>query len=241
APRMNIISSKLMKKIQLAPDLEYNQDFGTAGPNNTCALGTYSSLPICIGKLILLAPAVALDINDYEMLIGTQFMIEYESIINMKQGSLSLMNYEVPLVLSNEELIKNDDTCLVEHPSPTLPLHYVTSGRNTKKLHDSVKASDGIPTFAADEVVNKPEKVQAPKVQPRKEKFTANPAEAADSHSKAQENRSTKDAIPRKPQYKPSRIKDEELYAGKSSQAKKVTKKGQATNELQAPLPSYQV
>ncbi|KAI0233462.1 hypothetical protein L0F63_002918, partial [Massospora cicadina] len=237
---VNVISSKLMKKIQLAPDLEYNQDFGTAGPNNTHALGAYSLLPIHIGKLILTAPTVALDNNDYEMLISTQFMIEYEGIINMKQGSLSLMNYKVPLVLTKEEHIKNDDTCLVEHPSPTVPLHYITSGRNTKKLHNSVKASNDIPISAADEVVNKPEKVQAPKVQPRKEKYTTKPAESANSHPKAQENQSSKNATPHELWSKPPRTEEEKLYSGKSCQTKTVTNKGQAAKKLQAPLPSYQ-
>ncbi|KAI0235941.1 hypothetical protein L0F63_004990, partial [Massospora cicadina] len=189
----------------------------------TRALGDYSSLPIHIGKLILSALAVALDNNDYEMLIGTQFMIKHEGIINMKQGSLSLMNYEVPLVLSNKELIKNDYTCLVEHPSSTLPLHYVTSGRNTKKLHDSVEASDGIPIFAADEVVIKPGEQR---VVDTKEKSTSKPTEAAVSCPKAQENRSSKDSPPRKPQSKPSRTEDvdSEIMCGSRSHSNKEKK-----------------
>ncbi|KAI0241037.1 hypothetical protein L0F63_006892, partial [Massospora cicadina] len=50
--------------------------------------------------------------------------------------------------------------------------------------------------------------VQAPKVQPKKEKSTSKPAEAAVSRSKAQENRSSKDATPRGPRSKPSRTED---------------------------------
>ncbi|KAI0219504.1 hypothetical protein L0F63_007512 [Massospora cicadina] len=56
---VNVISSQLIKKIKLVPDLDYIKEFGTAGPNNTRALSAYSSLPIHVGKLILSAPAVA--------------------------------------------------------------------------------------------------------------------------------------------------------------------------------------
>ncbi|KAI0229848.1 hypothetical protein L0F63_003091, partial [Massospora cicadina] len=49
---VNVLSSKLIKKIKLAPDLECMQEFGTAGPKNPHAIGAYSSLPIQIEKLI---------------------------------------------------------------------------------------------------------------------------------------------------------------------------------------------
>ncbi|KAJ9051341.1 hypothetical protein DSO57_1005343 [Entomophthora muscae] len=41
----NIVSTRLVKKLKLAPDLDYNEEFGTAGPDKTKALGAYSSLP----------------------------------------------------------------------------------------------------------------------------------------------------------------------------------------------------
>ncbi|KAJ9087631.1 hypothetical protein DSO57_1031208 [Entomophthora muscae] len=42
----NIISLRLVKKQELAPDLAYHEEFGTAGPQTTRANGAYSSLPI---------------------------------------------------------------------------------------------------------------------------------------------------------------------------------------------------
>ena len=42
----NIISTRLMNKIKLAPDIECDKKFGTAGKEVTTALGAYSALPL---------------------------------------------------------------------------------------------------------------------------------------------------------------------------------------------------
>ena len=42
----NIVSTRLFKKLKLAPDLDYNEEFSTAGPDRTKAMGAYSSLPL---------------------------------------------------------------------------------------------------------------------------------------------------------------------------------------------------
>ena len=54
----NIISTKLMKKIKLALDIECNKKFGTAGKEVTTALGAYSALPLRIGSMQMSAPAI---------------------------------------------------------------------------------------------------------------------------------------------------------------------------------------
>ena len=63
-----------MRRLKLAPNLNYDQVYGTAGPNSTKALGAYSALPLRFGKLLVTAPAVVLDNDSYDLLIGTQFL-----------------------------------------------------------------------------------------------------------------------------------------------------------------------
>ncbi|KAJ9079453.1 hypothetical protein DSO57_1035228 [Entomophthora muscae] len=95
---VNVVSSKLVKKLKLAPDLNYHQSYGMARLSMTCAIGAYSALPMRFGKLFLAAPAVVLENESYDLLVGTQFLREYNGIINLKDGYLSILGYEVPLI-----------------------------------------------------------------------------------------------------------------------------------------------
>ncbi|KAJ9081743.1 hypothetical protein DSO57_1011337 [Entomophthora muscae] len=71
----NIISLWLVKKLKLAPDLAYNEKFGTERPQTTRAKGAYSSLTLCFKKLMVNAPAIVLENNSYDILIRTVFMV----------------------------------------------------------------------------------------------------------------------------------------------------------------------
>ena len=53
----NIVSTKLMNSIKLAPDVDYKKSFGNADPNVTWAVGAYSALTLRHGKTILHSPA----------------------------------------------------------------------------------------------------------------------------------------------------------------------------------------
>ncbi|KAJ9064562.1 DNA damage-inducible protein 1 [Entomophthora muscae] len=101
---VNIVSSKLVKKLKLAPDLNYHQLYGMAGLPMTHAIGSYSALPMQFGKLLLAALAVILENKSYNLLVGTQFLRKYNGIINLKYGNLFIMGYEVPLIF--EEPVK---------------------------------------------------------------------------------------------------------------------------------------
>ena len=43
---INIVSTRLVKKLGLAPDVAHCQTYGTAGPETTTLLGAYSALPL---------------------------------------------------------------------------------------------------------------------------------------------------------------------------------------------------
>ena len=70
----NIISSKLVKKLGLQPDLDYDQEYGTAGTEKVRSLGAYSALPMKFGQLFLSSLAIVLPNCNYEILIGTSLL-----------------------------------------------------------------------------------------------------------------------------------------------------------------------
>ncbi|KAJ9053512.1 hypothetical protein DSO57_1023551 [Entomophthora muscae] len=89
----NIVSTRLVKKLKLAPELDYNEEFGTEGPEKTKALGSYSSLLLCFGKLVVTAPAIVLRNKSYNILIGTSFMATYGTIINHQDSNFSILGH----------------------------------------------------------------------------------------------------------------------------------------------------
>ena len=70
----NIVSTRLMKKLQLAPDIAHNQSFGTAGLAYTTSLGAYSMLPLQFGAIQVTALAIVLPNQNYNFLIDKAFL-----------------------------------------------------------------------------------------------------------------------------------------------------------------------
>ncbi|KAJ9076553.1 hypothetical protein DSO57_1024970 [Entomophthora muscae] len=71
---INIVSSKLVRQMGLAPDIDYNKQYSTAGLDFTTAQGAYSALPLHFGSLVVSAPAIVIPNENYDILIGTLFM-----------------------------------------------------------------------------------------------------------------------------------------------------------------------
>ncbi|KAJ9049495.1 hypothetical protein DSO57_1023733 [Entomophthora muscae] len=93
----NIVSSRLVKKLKLAPDLGYQEVFGTEGPLTTKAMSAYSSLPLWFGKLIVAAPAIVLENSSYYILIGTGFMNKYGFIKNHGDDTFKILGQTIPI------------------------------------------------------------------------------------------------------------------------------------------------
>ncbi|KAJ9086499.1 hypothetical protein DSO57_1003432 [Entomophthora muscae] len=93
----NIVSTRIVKKLKLAPDSDYNEEFGTVGPDKTKALGAYSSLPLWFGKLVVTALAIVLRNKSYDILIGTRFMATYGTIINYQDSTFRILGHSVPM------------------------------------------------------------------------------------------------------------------------------------------------
>ena len=71
---INKISTKLVSKIGLKPDLEYTCEYRTAGTHSVLSKGAYSSSPLTFGNLSISAPAVVIPNSTYDILIGTAFI-----------------------------------------------------------------------------------------------------------------------------------------------------------------------
>ncbi|KAJ9062522.1 hypothetical protein DSO57_1009868 [Entomophthora muscae] len=74
---INIVFTCLVKCLGLAPDIDHRKQYDTARLTVTTAQGAYSALPLHFGTLALLAPAIVLPIDNYDILIGTSFMRQY--------------------------------------------------------------------------------------------------------------------------------------------------------------------
>ena len=100
----NIISTRLVKKLKLAPDLDCKDEFGTAGPFTTQALGAYSSIPLRFGKLVVTAPAVVLDNHSYDILIGTSFLTMFGTLIDHGTHTFTILGQSIPMYYTGHKL-----------------------------------------------------------------------------------------------------------------------------------------
>ncbi|KAJ9079034.1 hypothetical protein DSO57_1000669 [Entomophthora muscae] len=143
---VNVVFLQLVKKLKFAPNLNYHQLYGTAGLSMTRAIGAYSSLPMQFGKLLLAAPAVVLENKSYNLLVGTQFLREYNVIINSKDSYLFILGYKVPLIFEEPFKVprKRLKTFALEYPTGVFTLKYQTHSSNMKCPPMACSTSEGI-------------------------------------------------------------------------------------------------
>ncbi|KAJ9057673.1 hypothetical protein DSO57_1020410 [Entomophthora muscae] len=94
---INIVPSKLVRQMGLAPDINHKKQYGTAGLDCTTAQGAYSVLPLCFGSLSVSAPAIVLPNENYGILIGTLFMRQYGVKTDLKNDFLKILGQAIPL------------------------------------------------------------------------------------------------------------------------------------------------
>ncbi|KAJ9059915.1 hypothetical protein DSO57_1036545 [Entomophthora muscae] len=73
----NITSLYLVRRLGFLPDISYAESFFTAGVESIKSNGAYSSVPLRFGELVVTYPAVVLESDSYDMLIGTDFLRTY--------------------------------------------------------------------------------------------------------------------------------------------------------------------
>ena len=153
---VNVISSRLARKIKMAPDLDHAVVYGTAGTASTKSIGAYLALPLRFGKLVLTAPAVVLENEGYDLLIGTQFLKEFDGIVNHQEGFVSLLGYRVPLASDIAPVTKGLQkrrTCLLEYPTHILSLDYNVTQAKVHLPPLAVLGDEGMPVYPLERVM----------------------------------------------------------------------------------------
>ena len=149
----NIVSSRLVKRLKLAPDLDYQEEFGTAGPATTKAMGAFTSLPLRFGKLIVTAPAIVLNNNSYDILIGTGFMVKYGTLTDHGSHTFTILGQAIPMYYRGTKAVDLPKRKLhfinMEYADGDVPIAYTLRQRRLKVLPLSSRESKGIPLYAA--------------------------------------------------------------------------------------------
>ena len=88
----------MIKAIKLYPDVNYNKTFGTAGPNTTQALGAYSTLSLCFGRLVVQSPAIVLKNDNHDLLIGTSFLRKWKCKLDLDTNIFHFGSEKIPII-----------------------------------------------------------------------------------------------------------------------------------------------
>ncbi|KAJ9062876.1 DNA damage-inducible protein 1 [Entomophthora muscae] len=94
---INIVSSKLVRQMGLAPDIDHKKSFGTAGLDCTTNQGAYSTLPLLFGSLAVSAPAIVLPNESYDILIRTLLMQQYGVKSDLENNVLEILGQAILL------------------------------------------------------------------------------------------------------------------------------------------------
>ncbi|KAJ9060245.1 hypothetical protein DSO57_1032908 [Entomophthora muscae] len=94
---INIVSTCLGKHLGLAPDIDHRKQYGTAGLTVTTAKGAYIALSLRFGSLAVLAPAIVLPNDNYDILISTLFMRQYRVRTDLAADNFEILGQTIPL------------------------------------------------------------------------------------------------------------------------------------------------
>ncbi|KAJ9051597.1 DNA damage-inducible protein 1 [Entomophthora muscae] len=148
---INIVSSKLVWQMGLAPDIDHNKQYGTAGLDCITAQGAYSALPLRFGSLAVSAPAIVLPNENYNILIGTLFMRQYGVKTDLKNDVFKILGQAIPLYYNQTNPEMGSQTTpyvnLAYHNS-VVPVKYHKLGCWVKHLPTQVEEYKGLPLCA---------------------------------------------------------------------------------------------
>ena len=90
-------------------DIAHKQVFGTAGPASTISLGAYSALPLCFKSLQVSALAIILENSNYDILIGTLFLVKYKIDLNFGKNIFNVLGQEIPMYYNTWTKLKSQN------------------------------------------------------------------------------------------------------------------------------------
>ncbi|KAJ9048495.1 DNA damage-inducible protein 1 [Entomophthora muscae] len=108
---VNIVPTTLVKRLKIAPNVDYCKQYGNAGPVPTVSQGIYSVLPLQFGSLAVSSPAIVFPHKDFEILIGTQFMQNFDAKIDFQENVLEILGQKLPIYYMLDGIIPETKSC----------------------------------------------------------------------------------------------------------------------------------
>ncbi|KAJ9073880.1 DNA damage-inducible protein 1 [Entomophthora muscae] len=134
---INIVSSKLIQQMGLAPDIDHKKSYVIAGLDCTIAQGAYSALPLHFGSLAVSAPAIVLPNENNDILIETLFMRQYGVKTDLKNNILEILGQAILLYYNqtNPEMGSQTTPYVnLTYCNGVVPVKYCKLGRRVKHL-----------------------------------------------------------------------------------------------------------
>ncbi|KAJ9053707.1 DNA damage-inducible protein 1 [Entomophthora muscae] len=145
---INIVSSKLVRQMWLAPDIDHKKSYGTAGLDCTIAQGAYSVLLLRFGSLAVSAPAIVLPNENYDILIGTLFMRQYGVKTDLENNILKILGQAILLYYNQTNPEMGSQTTpyvSLAYLNSVVPVKYHKLGCWVKHLPTQVEEYKGLP------------------------------------------------------------------------------------------------
>ncbi|KAJ9083122.1 DNA damage-inducible protein 1 [Entomophthora muscae] len=148
---INIVSSKLVRQMGLALDIDHKKSYGTAGIDCTIAQGAYSTLSLHFGSLAVSAPAIVLPNENYTILIGALFMQQYGVKTDLENNVLEILGQAIPLYYNqtNPEMGSQTTPYVnLAYYNSVVPVRIRKLGCWVKHLPTQVEECKGLPLCA---------------------------------------------------------------------------------------------
>ena len=148
---INIVSTKLVKRLGIAPDIAHHKEYGTAGPHSTMSEGAYSALPLQIGSLAVTAPAVVLPNANYDILIGTSFMRHFGVRADYRENTLEILGQSIPMYYERGEVSPESPKqpwVNLAYRNGIVPVRYWRRSRQIRALPTQQEERKGLPLRA---------------------------------------------------------------------------------------------
>ncbi|KAJ9066339.1 hypothetical protein DSO57_1010550 [Entomophthora muscae] len=153
---INIVSSKLVQQMGLAPDI-YHKKYSTAGLDCNTAQGAYSALPLHFVSLAVSAQAIVLPNENYNILIRTLFMHQYRVKTDLENDILKILGQAIPLYYncSRPETGNQTTPCVsLTYYNGVVPVKYCKLGCQIKHLPTQVEEYKGLSLCANSSFTN---------------------------------------------------------------------------------------
>ncbi|KAJ9052072.1 hypothetical protein DSO57_1037813 [Entomophthora muscae] len=144
---INIVSTHLVKRLGLAPDIDHQKQYGTSVLTVTTAQGAYSALPLRFGSLAVLAPAIVFPNDNYDILIGTLFMRQYRVRTDLAADTFEILGQIIPLYyFCNKDTgtHKNMPSVNLAYKNGVVPIQYQKLSRKVRPLPNQLEEYKGL-------------------------------------------------------------------------------------------------